>query len=294
MKIFKSKAFLVTFVAVLAISFIWSYLNQEAPRTRAAATPVNISFNPSSGSFDPNANQTLQVIVQPQDSGKGVSGFDLTFTATGATQLVDIGSPTNLDGQNSGTWAELVKEVSPTSIRIANVFFDGAKVENQPPLPTAFRIPLTFKGAGPGSGTLSINQTPSIVTGNTPEYNYSFGTVDSGTYNFVAEGPTVTPAPTANPTATPPPGVTPSVTPGLSCPRKPQGDANCRDKVDILDFLVWKAEFVKGCKATELDKCEGDNDNGFGTVMDADFNNDQEVNILDFLFWKATFITEPR
>ncbi|MBP7832710.1 MAG: dockerin type I repeat-containing protein [Candidatus Levybacteria bacterium] len=82
----------------------------------------------------------------------------------------------------------------------------------------------------------------------------------------------------ACPTPTPPPATT---TTGPTCPLKPQGDANCDQKVNIQDFLVWKGEFLTV------------NNIGGSPVpsnLKANFNNSATVDIQDFLIWKAGFL----
>lgn len=85
----------------------------------------------------------------------------------------------------------------------------------------------------------------------------------------------------ACPTPTPPPATT---TTGPTCPLKPQGDANCDNKINIQDFLIWKAEFLNF------------NNNGGPTPPppNADFSGNGtgsiSVDITDFLIWKAGFL----
>lgn len=68
---------------------------------------------------------------------------------------------------------------------------------------------------------------------------------------------------------TPTSTITPSPTP--SCPLKTQGDANCDNQVDIIDFNGWWLEAT-----------------GQQTTKSADFNNDSIVNIIDFNRWWLT------
>lgn len=65
------------------------------------------------------------------------------------------------------------------------------------------------------------------------------------------------------------PTITPFVGP---CRFKTKGDANCDDKITIVDFNVWKEEF------TEVK-----------TTRTADFNRDKKITIIDFNLWKGGF-----
>lgn len=58
------------------------------------------------------------------------------------------------------------------------------------------------------------------------------------------------------------------------CSRKTQGDANCDDLVDLVDFEIWRREFT-GTVATNR----------------ANFNpaTDNVVDLLDFELWRRTF-----
>ena len=80
-----------------------------------------------------------------------------------------------------------------------------------------------------------------------------------------------------NTTTTPNPSITPnlSVTPNPSGTSTPTlaGDANGDGKVDLVDFAIWKSEFLKKVN-----------------TKTADFNNDKKVNKDDFKIWKAIYI----
>jgi len=50
------------------------------------------------------------------------------------------------------------------------------------------------------------------------------------------------------------------------------GDANRDGKVDLVDFSIWKSEYLGGMKI----KC--------------DFNKDGSVNLVDFGIWKREYL----
>lgn len=81
------------------------------------------------------------------------------------------------------------------------------------------------------------------------------------------------------PTPTIPPftgGATATPTPLAStCALKSRGDANCDDKITILDFSIWKTEFLEGEEVQ---------------IKTADFDKNNSVNIQDFNAWKGGFL----
>ncbi len=68
------------------------------------------------------------------------------------------------------------------------------------------------------------------------------------------------------------PTVTPHPTDVETCPLKPQGDANCDNKVDMVDFEIWREEFIAE------------------TSKDADFNDDTKTDLVDFEAWREGFV----
>ena len=70
------------------------------------------------------------------------------------------------------------------------------------------------------------------------------------------------PSPTPTPTPTP-----------IPCPLKTQGDANCDGVINILDFEIWRREFLR-----------------IDTTTKADFDSSGGVSILDFEIWRRGFL----
>jgi len=83
-----------------------------------------------------------------------------------------------------------------------------------------------------------------------------------------------TPTPTLKHTPVPSVFLTITPTPVSTCPKKGIGDANCDDKVNIMDFGIWKVEFIDFHNKITKD------------LWAADFDNDQKVAIYDFSIWK--------
>lgn len=71
------------------------------------------------------------------------------------------------------------------------------------------------------------------------------------------------------------------LTPVTGCPRKPEGDANCDNKVNLNDFERFREEYIK-FRRGQL---------AIGAAT-SDFNTDGTVDIEDFAIFRETFITE--
>lgn len=80
--------------------------------------------------------------------------------------------------------------------------------------------------------------------------------------------PTSTPIP---PTATPIPTATP--VPPTATPMPLDGDINGDRSLDILDYNIWRNEFVK-----------------LSTTKQSDLNKDGKIDLLDFSIWRDAFI----
>jgi len=74
------------------------------------------------------------------------------------------------------------------------------------------------------------------------------------------------PTPTITPISTPIPTV-------ILCARKGEGDANCDGVINILDFEIWRREFL-----------------GIDTTTKSDFDSSGGVTILDFEIWRRGFL----
>lgn len=84
-----------------------------------------------------------------------------------------------------------------------------------------------------------------------------------------------TPMPTTTPTISGAPTATPiiTVTPPPSCALKGSGDANCDGSVSLVDYEIWKQEYV-----------------GALTTQSADFDGKNGVTVVDFAIWRQTYV----
>lgn len=94
-----------------------------------------------------------------------------------------------------------------------------------------------------------------------------------------------------------------TTTPG-TCEKKKIGDADCKadtqgKAVNLLDYAIWYSEFIKDCNSSNLAACGTDQD-GDGTVMDANFNypgttyisTDMAVTVFDYAVWIQGYLAE--
>lgn len=106
--------------------------------------------------------------------------------------------------------------------------------------------------------------------------------------NSVSPSPTLTP--TLSPTPTPPNTISPTGGTG-SCPKKSQGDADCSGAPSITDYAVWRVEYKGNCSSTNLTEAAcGDDKDGNGSFLDADFNGDGRATLVDYQIWRNAFI----
>ncbi len=92
-------------------------------------------------------------------------------------------------------------------------------------------------------------------------------------WNNCAYNIPLTPSVAATPTRTPTP-ITPTISPTSSaCGNKTKGDSNCDNKIDIVDFEIWRKEFMKTL-----------------TTSTSDFNSDAKVDLVDFEIWRKGFM----
>ncbi len=86
--------------------------------------------------------------------------------------------------------------------------------------------------------------------------------------------PSATLIPTKVPTVAGSPTLTPTIViTTIQCPLNPQGDANCDNNVDMIDFEIWRQEFI-----------------GQVTTLHADFNNNGQTDLVDYETWRQGFV----
>jgi hypothetical protein len=129
----------------------------------------------------------------------------------------------------------------------------------------------------------TYNTTATNQTFTSPDGNDWVLVIDDASKNYPVPGsntpaPTATPTsiiPTMTPTSTPiNPTITKTPTPTIiTCSLKSQGDADCNGLVELIDFEIWRKEFMQTL-----------------FTKNADFNSSGIVDIIDFEIWRKTFL----
>lgn len=98
-------------------------------------------------------------------------------------------------------------------------------------------------------------------------------TIENGTYTVTVTQPTATPSVGPTVIVTLPPTLTP-----IPTQTPTQGDADGNGEIDILDYNIWRDEFLSANPAAL----------GGGGYR-ADFNRDGRVDLVDFNIWRTAF-----
>jgi len=220
-KVFTVKTIFLILVALIVIVIAGLYINNYLQRSKAAESKVDIAFLPTNGNFLVGEEKTEDIIVQPQETDKKISGIDITFLADGVIKILDVKTPVSVPGGDSSIFTQVIKNIADKKARISYISQKPAAE-----LPHSVKIQLSYKGESVGGGKISIDSTNTTIIGNvTTGYAFVLGTLEQGAFTFTAgitpspttPGPSVTPSPT-----TPGPSVTPSpTTPGPSVTPSP-------------------------------------------------------------------------
>jgi|GEM_PF-6996674 len=193
--------------------------------------------------------------VSIQSATGKLSSFDLAFSFDPSKLKLN-----NI--VNEGSYKVLKKEIDNVKGRL---IISGVINKSFAELPTNLVIgTLDFLALAEGQVQVTVDKThvPSVVgtdmNGNSVNYGLSFNSNQS-----VVIQP-----------AKPTPGVCTVCLSGIT---KKKGNANCDDKVDLLDFEYWRSEaFDKGGMTGKVTN-----------TWAADFSCDGKVDLLDFEVWRA-------
>lgn len=182
----------VLLIAIVGIIFVVAmfYVISNSRRLRAALGPdgVQIIVTPTTGTFTPNAEQVITVKLQPVTATNLMSGYDLTFNATGNLQFVAASKPANFDD-------ELWHTITPTQIRVSRIVGPTAQEQQ------VAEFTITVKGTGNGAGGFSLDASKAEVVGTLAKTTFDIDTVAiGGTYTFGTGGENPTAVPTTPPT----------------------------------------------------------------------------------------------
>jgi hypothetical protein len=268
--------FLVVFLGGLLL-LVRQLQERQDPRSRAAGEAVNFTITPSTQNVTLGNNATFDIALQAQTNNTtGIDitlSFDPTKVQTATWQPAAHGFSNTL---NNG-----VVNMTAGTIRFTVVNVDPTQMPSTIQLG---RVVLTTKALGTSNLSISKSQ----VTAAGIDTALPVNPITPATYT-VNPVPTNTPLPTATPipptptrTPTPlPPTNTPTVTPTRTpTPLPPTattaplvGDYNRDGKVDLLDFNLWKDEYLEVVPTRQ-----------------ADGNNDTIIDLVDFAIWRNVYI----
>lgn len=175
-------------VAVVSIfGFIWLISQPVTTIPSHAIQPkLNLTLSPVKGTFLINQPQVITILLQPADSGKTISSFNLSIVP-GSFDSTDIGVPASFPDGNTSMFT-LIKKGGKQLIYVVTA--------PSSQLPTAITIPVTIQSKTEMTGNLNVRvlgATGSNIVGNI--YNIASTRV-RGTYKFSKTTPTRPPTPT--------------------------------------------------------------------------------------------------
>lgn len=283
------KFIIIGLVFLLSLVFFWQTTQRFLFPSRAAATPVKIFFEKDSVASSVGGEVPINVFL--------LSGA--TAPISGATLVFDY-DPAQLQYVDKGeTFVDAVCKANKYTLTTrANVINDTSRgrlivsrLTTEKNLPAGLTCWGTVVFSPVGESTkLSLSS-------------------DLSQYEIVGPGNTFTPTitdgsavkiTTVGSGTEPTPFITPiigriSIFPKPpTCARKSEGDANCDGRVDMIDFELWRREFLNrslqadcprlGTPEGLLRPCQ--------LTARADFDGNGRVDLLDFNSWRITFFNE--
>lgn len=251
---------------------------QQTLRQRAGGGGVLLTLSPTSGTAQ--VGELLSVDVILQASSNNITGVDVSVQFNDAILSVNKFVP--------GTQfnAEVVNRVDPATSTfryVATSTDASAQITGDIRLGT-----LVLEPKASGQGTVSFQASQVTALGNPDGLSVSS---ENGSYVVtIPISPTV--EPTATPSATPTAILTPTATSNPTLPPTATstplptntpvpptpttapvvGDANGDRIVNILDYNIWRDEFL-----------------GTVSTKTSDFNRDGKIDLLDFNIWRTAF-----
>lgn len=268
----QSKLFRLIVLAIILVALpLIVIIAQKQQETRQRASEIEpqgggesvaITFSPQAATT--YIEEPLSVDIILQAGRNNITGVDFTVKFNQAILPVNNFIPgtqfnsevINKIDQSLGNFRYVVTNTDPSKIVTGDIKL-GTLVLNPKVLGQA---EISFL-----STQITAFGLPDSISASTP----------SGIYT-VAIKPTSTPTaipPTVIPTNTPIPTDTP--VPPTPTTASIQGDANGDRLVDILDYNIWRDEFIAV--------------NALGGGFRSDFNSDGKIDLLDFNIWRTAF-----
>lgn len=201
MKLTKETFLIASFVAILTLGFIVSYVQKNQESSRAAGPTATFTMTPATGSIGVNQEQAINVVVSTDLATNKISGADLIINATGPLEIVgvDMVSPpaTGTTATDPVRANSLIHSIAAARARVSYIMLEGdpnsAAPASDANLPAQISLTLRVKGTAAGNGTITIDTVGSQVVGNVAGNVYTLAGVTSGTYTVGSGSGTVTP-----------------------------------------------------------------------------------------------------
>ncbi len=232
----RTKTLLLGAVGVATFLAIFVYLNNITYKSDAASNTVNVLFAPSEVKSKTHEANSVDLFIKAADPTKKISGFDIVLHSSANTDFTAVNPPVEI-GSDSAQFTKIVHDVSSNSAHLSYVSPNSADK-----LPSAVSLRVLFQGSDDGQGSVELVKEKSQVVGTATNSVFTWGNVSSVTVSYV------------------------------SCSHKGDGDADCNDKVDLVDFEEWRKEFT-----------------GEAHTRHADFENSGNVTVLGFELWRKHF-----
>lgn len=175
----KAKIFVVGIAAIMAVGFFGWTINKYVLRSQAAVSNVTVEMNPSSGAVPENS---IQVIIKPQEAGKKISAVDAVFDVKNGTFIGSDGC-SKLEGGDKSIFTELFDEVNGAKGR-----YSCGVLKKDAELPEGVVIGITVACTNNDPITVSFNTQASQIVGNVEGVQYGFGNVTSATFDCSGKG----------------------------------------------------------------------------------------------------------
>ena len=188
---FKPRAVAVVLALALTSVFILIYANKFLYKSKASQPGLTVSFMPATFNAPLGSPSNIRLVLNPNDAGNRMSGFDLYFVPGGNLSIVSFGTPLSVGG---GSSVQFTSQINANN-RLAYTI--NAASENE--LPLHIEIPIVIKSDTVGTGTITVDSGPnrSMVVGPIVNQAYDLGTVPTASYIFG-----VPPGGSTSPTAT--------------------------------------------------------------------------------------------
>lgn len=172
----------ITTLLLLYASFRTTMNQSTIKKAKADGAKINIIMNPKIGTVSTDG-QTINLIIQPEETVNTISGIHLTLKATGALSIVEMAKPETFPGGDSSIFSQIQKDVSADRARISYVV---SLPDDK--LPKAVKIQVKIAGYAAGAGTLYVDSGSLQIVGVVPGYKYEPGTIDSAELIFSENG----------------------------------------------------------------------------------------------------------